>query len=132
MCCIFCFPYNFNKSLSSLAPPQWETVNLPADAIDLRDYHVVGGVFQFDLLKLPRQPRTGRGWHWTNRVEPAVLAPLEYTVDIQAEKCNAKEVIADSHLHEGSEQEEDQPVKVNDELKIDKQISEGTIGPPVY
>ena len=56
-------------------------VALPEDAIDLCDYHVVGGVFHFDLLKLPRQPRTGRGWRWTNCVVPPVLAPFKYVVD---------------------------------------------------
>lgn len=54
---------------------------MPEDAIDLCDYHVVGGVFQFDLLKLPRQPCMGRGWRWTNCVVPPLLAPFEYIVD---------------------------------------------------
>ncbi|VDM34642.1 unnamed protein product [Hydatigera taeniaeformis] len=61
--------------------PLWNPVPLPEDAIDLCDYHVVGGVFQFDLLKLPRQPRMGRGWQWTNCVVPPLLAPFEYIVD---------------------------------------------------
>ncbi|VDK33998.1 unnamed protein product [Taenia asiatica] len=61
--------------------PLWSPIPLPEDAIDLCDYHVVGGVFQFDLLKLPRQPRMGRGWRWTNCVVPPLLAPFEYIVD---------------------------------------------------
>ncbi|VDO01756.1 unnamed protein product [Rodentolepis nana] len=100
--------------------PLWEPLNLPDDAIDLCDYHVVGGVFQFDLLKLPRQPRTGRGWNWTNCVVPPILTPLEYTVGTPKIEPDAIEGTPDNSVKEGSGKEENQEIKVDDQVDVDK------------
>ncbi|BHF66130.1 Protein casc1 [Sparganum proliferum] len=62
-------------------PVDWEPCAMPEDAVDLCDFHVIGGVFQFDLLTLPRQPRTGRGWLITTCVVPPKLTPFDYVVD---------------------------------------------------
>nr|CDS27997.1 cancer susceptibility candidate protein 1 [Hymenolepis microstoma] len=100
--------------------PHWEPLNLPDDAIDLCDYHVVGGVFQFDLLKLPRQPRTGRGWNWTNCVVPPILTPLEYTVGTPRIESDAMEGTPDNSVKEESGKEENQKTKVGDQVDMDR------------
>lgn len=51
--------------------------------MDLGEYHVIGGVIRFDLLTLPRQPKSGRGWTITTCVRPPKLTPFEYIVDTQ-------------------------------------------------
>ncbi|VEL13409.1 unnamed protein product [Protopolystoma xenopodis] len=56
------------------------------DAVDLGEYHVIGGVIRFDLLTLPRQPRTGRGWTITTCVRPAKLIPFDYNVEQRQQK----------------------------------------------
>lgn len=55
------------------------------DAIDLGDYHVIGGIIRFELLTLPRQPKTVKGWTITTCVKPPKLHPFEYIVDTSEE-----------------------------------------------
>ncbi|CAH8851863.1 unnamed protein product [Trichobilharzia szidati] len=62
-------------------PDEWMTVSMEEDAVDLGNYHVVGGVIRFDLVTLPRQPKSGRGWIITTCVKPPKLRPFEYVVD---------------------------------------------------
>lgn len=81
---------------------------------------MVGGVFQFDLLKLPRQPRTGRGWNWTNCVVPPILTPLEYTVDIPGVELDGMEGTTDNSEIEESGKDEIQKIKTDVQENVDK------------
>ena len=38
------------------------------NTVDLRAYHVVGGVLHFNLLQMPPQPKVVRGWTITQRM----------------------------------------------------------------
>lgn len=62
-------------------PDEYEKPDLQPDAVDLGDYHIIGGVIRFDLLTLPRQPKCGNGWTITTCVRPPKLTPFEYNVD---------------------------------------------------
>ncbi|KAA3677899.1 cancer susceptibility candidate protein 1 [Paragonimus westermani] len=92
-------------------PDEWERVELSSDAVDLGEYHVIGGVIRFDLLNLPRQPRSGRGWSITTCVRPPSLQPFEYIVDtIQNTQTNPEQ----TELAEKKEERKDEkpPVQV--------------------
>ncbi|KAF8562908.1 hypothetical protein P879_08682 [Paragonimus westermani] len=92
-------------------PDEWERVELFSDAVDLGEYHVIGGVIRFDLLNLPRQPRSGRGWSITTCVRPPNLQPFEYIVDtIQNTQTNPEQ----TELAEKKEERKDEkpPVQV--------------------
>ena len=54
-------------SPSSSEPPEWEDFDEEDDVVDLRAYNVVGGVFTFDLLDLPPQPKVCKNWVITQR-----------------------------------------------------------------
>ena len=43
-------------------PPEWEDFDEEDDVVDLRAFDVVGGIFNFDLLELPPQPKVCRNW----------------------------------------------------------------------
>nr|CDS17091.1 cancer susceptibility candidate protein 1 [Echinococcus granulosus] len=109
--------------------PLWSPIPLPEDAIDLCDYHVVGGVFQFDLLKLPRQPRMGRGWRWTNCVVPPLLTPFEYIVDtpqLEDEETETEEEGKAEEVKEGLEgQEQEEKGGQSQEEGTEQTVAEG-------
>ena len=52
--------YSFN--LFSPEPLDLEDFDGEDDVIDLRAYHVVGGVYHFNLLHLPPQPKNVNDW----------------------------------------------------------------------
>lgn len=62
-------------------PQEWEDFDEEDDIVDLRAYHVVGGVFTFDLLNLPPQPKVCKNWTITQLVEPPKLEYMEYVAD---------------------------------------------------
>ncbi|XP_070199022.1 dynein axonemal intermediate chain 7 homolog isoform X1 [Littorina saxatilis] len=62
-------------------PPEWEDFDEEDDVVDLRAYHVVGGVFCFDLLSLPPQPKVCKDWVITQMVAPPRLDPMDYVAD---------------------------------------------------
>ncbi|VDP72034.1 unnamed protein product [Schistosoma mattheei] len=66
-------------------PENWIKADMEEDAIDLGDYHVIGGIIRFELLTLPRQPKTVKGWTITTCVKPPKLHPFEYIVDTSEE-----------------------------------------------
>ena len=43
-------------------PDEFEDFDGDEDAVDLRGYHILGGVFHFDLLQLPPQPKVAESW----------------------------------------------------------------------
>lgn len=43
-------------------PPEWEDFEEDDDVVDLRAYNVLGGVFSFDLMALPPQPKPVNNW----------------------------------------------------------------------
>uniref|UniRef100_A0A5K3FRY1 Casc1_N domain-containing protein n=1 Tax=Mesocestoides corti TaxID=53468 RepID=A0A5K3FRY1_MESCO len=94
----------------------WDPIPLPEDAIDLCDYHIVGGVFQFDLLKLPRQPKAGRGWRWTNCVVPPRLEPFKYIAETPETDYDSRGIdsnhevdAVESQVKESDEDKESRP-----------------------
>ena len=65
--------YSFN--LFSPEPLDLEDFDGEDDVIDLRAYHVVGGVYHFNLLHLPPQPKNVNDWVITQvRGEESTIA----------------------------------------------------------
>nr|KAG5693296.1 hypothetical protein BaRGS_011617 [Batillaria attramentaria] len=62
-------------------PTEWEDFDEEDDVVDLRAYQVVGGVFCFDLLGLPPQPKVCKNWVITQLVDPPELEFLDYVAD---------------------------------------------------
>lgn len=62
-------------------PQEWEDFDEEDDIVDLRAYHCVGGVFCFDLLTLPPQPRVCKDWTITQLVEPPKIEFMDYVAD---------------------------------------------------
>ncbi|CAH8626873.1 unnamed protein product [Dicrocoelium dendriticum] len=104
-------------------PDQWERAKLCPDAVDLGEYHVIGGVIRFDLLTLPRQPRSGRGWSITTCVRPPILAPFEYNVD-PVQKISQHSVGSESQEKKEEKKEEKPPVQVKFRLPMCLVIAE--------
>ena len=52
-------------------PPEWEDFDDDDDVVDLRAYAVLGGVFHFNLLHLPPQPRVINSWTITQGESPS-------------------------------------------------------------
>ena len=46
----------------SVEPEEWEDFDGDDDVVDLRAYAVLGGVFHFNLLHLPPQPKVVKDW----------------------------------------------------------------------
>ncbi|XP_064600678.1 dynein axonemal intermediate chain 7-like [Liolophura sinensis] len=65
-------------------PPEWEDFDGDDDEVDLRAYHVIGGVFHFNLLHLPPQPKTVNNWTMTQLVNPPVLEYMDYVADFSS------------------------------------------------
>ncbi|ELU16422.1 hypothetical protein CAPTEDRAFT_227810 [Capitella teleta] len=61
-------------------PEEFEDFDGDDDAVDLRAFSVMGGIFHFNLLHLPPQPKTVQSWILT-RVDPMQLRPIEYVAD---------------------------------------------------
>lgn len=58
---------NWNETLIDVfsiitEPLEWEDFDEEDNVVDLRAYHVVGGIFTFDLLCLPPQPKVCKNW----------------------------------------------------------------------
>ncbi|KAF5399207.1 hypothetical protein PHET_07544 [Paragonimus heterotremus] len=107
-------------------PDEWERAKLCSDAVDLGEYHVIGGVIRFDLLSLPRQPRSGRGWSITTCVRPPSLQPFEYIVDtMQNVQVNPEQ----TEVAEKKEERKDEkpPVQVKFRLPLCLVIAEEPI-----
>ncbi|KAK2146360.1 hypothetical protein LSH36_614g02029 [Paralvinella palmiformis] len=62
-------------------PEEFDDFDGDEDAIDLRANHVLGGVFFFNLINLPPQPRNVENWVITQVVEPPALSYIEYVAD---------------------------------------------------
>ena len=49
-------------------PEEWEDFDGDDDVVDLRAYAVLGGVFHFNLLHLPPQPKVVKDWTITQGI----------------------------------------------------------------
>lgn len=59
----YCIVIVSNGILSAnTEPPEWEDFDEDEDVVDLRANHVLGGVFHFNLMALPPQPKTVNNW----------------------------------------------------------------------
>ncbi|XP_059174168.1 dynein axonemal intermediate chain 7 homolog isoform X3 [Physella acuta] len=73
-------------------PLDYEDFDEEDDIVDLRAYDVVGGVYQFNLLNLPPQPKNAGSWTITQLVDPPQIQYLEYIADTSEEaKKDAKD-----------------------------------------
>ncbi|KAH8878473.1 GTP-binding protein 2 [Schistosoma japonicum] len=93
-------------------PVNWIKANMEKDAIDLGNYHVIGGVFRFELVTLPRQPKTRRGWTMTTCVIPPILHPFEYIVDTPEDIKTENESVTDEVSRKQEKKEEKPPIQV--------------------
>ncbi|KAH3877276.1 dynein axonemal intermediate chain 7-like isoform X2 [Dreissena polymorpha] len=62
-------------------PPIWEDFDEDEDVVDLRANHVLGGVFHFNLMSLPPQPKIVNDWVITRLVDPPNIEYIEYIAD---------------------------------------------------
>ncbi|KAK4471228.1 hypothetical protein MN116_004559, partial [Schistosoma mekongi] len=90
----------------------WIKADMEKDAIDLGNYHVIGGVFRFELVTLPRQPITRRGWTMKTCVIPPILHPFEYIVDTSDDIKTENESVADAMSHKQEKKDEKPPIQV--------------------
>ncbi|CAH8545167.1 unnamed protein product [Schistosoma intercalatum] len=101
-------------------PENWIKADMEEDAIDLGDYHVIGGIIRFELLTLPRQPKTVKGWTITTCVKPPKLHPFEYIVDISEEIKTENESVMEETPRKQEKKEERPPIQVK--IRIPKSI----------
>lgn len=62
-------------------PLEYEDFEEEEDVVDLRANDIVGGVFHFNLMSLPPQPKTMNKWVVTRLVDPPELEYIEYVAD---------------------------------------------------
>ncbi|XP_061178031.1 dynein axonemal intermediate chain 7 homolog isoform X2 [Saccostrea echinata] len=62
-------------------PLEWEDFEEDEDVVDLRANDIVGGVFHFDLMALPPQPKTMNKWIVTRLVDPPEIEYIDYVAD---------------------------------------------------
>ncbi|VDP15732.1 unnamed protein product, partial [Schistosoma margrebowiei] len=98
----------------------WIKTDMEEDAIDLGDYHVIGGIIRFELLTLPRQPKTVKGWTITTCVKPPKLHPFEYIVDTSEEIKTESESVMEETPRKQEKKEERPPIQVK--IRIPKSI----------
>ncbi|CAI2729422.1 unnamed protein product [Schistosoma spindalis] len=101
-------------------PENWIKADMEEDAIDLGDYHVIGGIIRFELLSLPRQPKTVKGWTITTCVKPPKLHPFEYIVDTSEEIKTENESVMEETPRKQEKKEERPPIQVK--IRIPKSI----------
>ncbi|CAH8542395.1 unnamed protein product [Schistosoma rodhaini] len=101
-------------------PENWIKADMEEDAIDLGDYHVIGGVIRFELVSLPRQPKTVKGWTITTCVKPPKLHPFEYVVDTSEEIKTENESVVEETPRKQEKKEERPPIQVK--IRIPKCI----------
>ncbi|XP_013385748.1 protein CASC1 [Lingula anatina] len=92
-------------------PLVWEDFDDEDDVVDLRAYTPLGGVFNFNLLHLPPQPKSVKGWIMTTLVEP-VLNPMDYVAD------NASAVPTPNKEEENKDKKDDQKEKKEEKPPI--------------
>ena len=68
-------------------PIEWEDFEEDDDVIDLRAYNIVGGVFHFDLMQLPPQPKICNKWTITrcklsNMASEVAILMLKSEIDV--------------------------------------------------
>ena len=62
-CFLACGEYSvFVTHCVFVEPEEWEDFDGDDDVVDLRAYAVLGGVFHFNLLHLPPQPKVIKDW----------------------------------------------------------------------
>ena len=52
-------------TLCILEPIAYEDFDGDEDAVDLRSYSVLGGIYNFSLIHLPPQPKIAKSWSLT-------------------------------------------------------------------
>ncbi|KAL8618991.1 hypothetical protein ACOMHN_018373 [Nucella lapillus] len=102
---------------STPEPQEWEDFDEEDDIVDLRAYHVVGGVFTFDLLNLPPQPKVCKNWTITQMVEPPKMTHMEYVAD--APVASGQEKQKDVKDQEKDKRDEKPPINITMNLPPD-------------
>ncbi|KAK3598788.1 hypothetical protein CHS0354_020899 [Potamilus streckersoni] len=85
-------------------PLEWEDFDEDDDVIDLRANNVVGGVFHFNLMHLPPQPKTANNWIITRLVDPPEIEYIDYVADTAVMNPN-KEGHSPTQADKGKESE---------------------------
>ncbi|BFZ05042.1 hypothetical protein BsWGS_08084 [Bradybaena similaris] len=68
---------------------EWEDFDEEDDVIDLRAYDVLGGVYMFNLLEMPPQPKTVEScWVITKLVDPPAIRSLDYMAELSVADNN--------------------------------------------
>ncbi|ESO92391.1 hypothetical protein LOTGIDRAFT_206612 [Lottia gigantea] len=94
---------------STPEPAEWEDFDEDDDIIDLRAYHIVGGVISFDLIELPPQPKQVNTWTITAQISPHEVRHIPYIAD------NANLSLIQKEVKEGQEEkkrEERPPISI--------------------
>merc|ERR1711894_778753 len=76
-------PLEEDYEIKTPEPLEFDDFDGDDDAIDLRAYHILGGVFYFDLLHLPPQPKNVKNWVITQIVDPPELNYYDYVSDFE-------------------------------------------------
>ncbi|CAG5133325.1 unnamed protein product, partial [Candidula unifasciata] len=88
--------------------PEWEDFDEEDDVIDLRANDILGGVYMFDLLQMPPQPKTIGSWIITQLIDPPEISFLDYVADSHAGDNNK-----DNKDNKDAKKDEKPPIPVN-------------------
>ncbi|XP_064635495.1 dynein axonemal intermediate chain 7 homolog isoform X2 [Lineus longissimus] len=114
-------------------PPEWEDFDGDEDVYDMRAYCVQGGLFHFNLLHMPPQPKNAKTWVMRQVVEPPMISHIEYMADtvnpalIQQQEDNNKEGEegeVKAVKEEGKKRDERPPIGVSMKLPGDVVFNE--------
>ncbi|XP_050403844.1 dynein axonemal intermediate chain 7 [Patella vulgata] len=96
-------------------PVEWEDFDEDDDIIDLRAYHILGGVISFDLVELPPQPKQVNSWTITPLVCPPEIRKITYVADT----ASLTPVPKDKEGQEEKKREDKPPISISYRLPED-------------
>ncbi|XP_067655393.1 dynein axonemal intermediate chain 7 homolog isoform X2 [Haliotis asinina] len=111
---------------STPEPPEWEDFEEDDDVVDLRAYNVLGGVFSFDLMALPPQPKAVNQWTLTRLVNPPQIELMEYVAELPAPAATSAQTKdqKDTQTQEKDKRDAKPPIGVTIKLPSDVMFQE--------
>jgi len=76
-----------------IEPPEWEDFDEDEDVMDLRANHALGGVFHFNLMTLPPQPKTVNNWVITRCMQYQLPIPVYFISRLRREMSSVVEYL---------------------------------------
>lgn len=112
-------PLEEDYEIKTPEPLEFDDFDGDDDAIDLRAYHILGGVFYFDLLHLPPQPKNVKNWVITQIVDPPELNYYDYVSDFEIAPAEEPE---EGEEKEGEDKEKEKKEKEKEKKEEEKKL----------